>query len=526
MFSSWSLNNLPEVLQQEILFLLDRSDYIEFVRISRSFYQQWRNKLAPLKLRRSQNILQFFTLPMMRNKILDLIDDPLKRLQILMNSETARQFLSLKEVIPIVSLHYLKTTFSCFHKHFMSGMEKIHRLDLYLNSNVDAIKRDKFDEIDQIKVKINELSIENSPYEYVPTFPSLQALTLIDCRNITDSGFNIHVYENLTHLKLSFCTSIKNVDCLDHIHHVHLELCDSIADISGLNHNHSIIISGCSGIRDYSHSFKYSKFIDVSYMDALCTPINTRYVENVEELKVRYSRLLPDVHSIFPFAWDSFPACLRSLTIEDDGGLRSFPPNQLQQLTLRRCPVFNSLKNLDNINDLTFEELKLKSVDGLGWGNRRVRIIRCHQIKNFVSLSDCKSLEIDDCNNFVDSTGLENVKVLNVRLSSTSIKLIRSLHSVTHLITYEEILNNRHLTISLTRLRDLTINYNDLHGDGSFLFLILFLQDLLRVNRLPRIVILSTCDFTVTSKEELLTFFEDHNYSYLKGRNSLIFLNN
>lgn len=103
---------------------------------------------------------------------------------------------------------------------------------------------------------------------------------------------------------------------------------------------------------------------------------------------------------------------------------------------------------------------------------------------------------------------------------------MRNLHSVTHLITYEEILNNRHLTISLTRLRDLTINYNDLHGDGSFLFLILFLQDLLRVNRLPRIVILSTCEFTVTSKEELLTFFEDHNYSYLKGRNSLIFLNN
>eukprot|EP01040_Poterioochromonas_malhamensis_P000351 gene351-381_t len=526
MWSSWTLNNLPEVLQWEILLLLDRFDYMELVRISRSFYQQWSRKLAPLKLRRSQNILRFFTLPMKRNKILNLIDDPVKRFQILMNSETARQFLSLKEVIPIASLNYLKTTFSCFYKHFMSHIEKIHRLDLFLNSYEDTIKRDKFDEIDLIKVKINELSIENSPYEYIPTFPSLQALTLVECRNITDSGLNIHVYENLTYLKLSFCASIKNVDCLDQIHHLHLELCDNIADISGLNRNHSITISGCSRIRDYSHSFKYSKFIYVDYMDALCSPINTNYIENVEKLKLRYCRQLPNVHSIFPFAWDSLPTSLRSLTIEDDGGLHSFPPNQLQQLTLRRCPFFNSLKNLENVTDLTFEELKLNSVDGLGWGNRVVRIIRCHHIKSFEGLMDCTSLEIDDCNKFVDSTGLENVKVLKVRLSSTSIKSIRSLRSVTHLITYEEILNNRHLTISLTRLRDLTINYNDLHGDGSLLYLIVFLQDLLRVNRLPRIVILSTCEFMITTKEELRTLFEDHNYSYLEGRNSLIFLNN
>eukprot|EP01040_Poterioochromonas_malhamensis_P007944 gene7944-8586_t len=92
---------------------------------------------------------------------------------------------------------------------------------------------------------------------------------------------------------------------------------------------------------------------------------------------------------------------------------------------------------MGHIYSLKLRDLTIKSLSGLGRGNRIVEITRCAKVSDFSPLTSCESVSIITCEGFVDATQLAGMKELKVELLNS--KKPPLLEGVTHLE-----LNNLH----------------------------------------------------------------------------------
>eukprot|EP01040_Poterioochromonas_malhamensis_P013445 gene13445-14790_t len=107
------------------------------------------------------------------------------------------------------------------------------------------------------------------------------------------------------------------------------------------------------------------------------------------------------------------PKTLRSLSLEYDKNLRSLPENNLQQVEIRWCSAFESLRNMNHIGRVALERLDITSLSELSSGrNRVVKVKGCRAVTDFHCLSGCKIVEVVECPLFTDTSVLLTVENL------------------------------------------------------------------------------------------------------------------
>lgn len=282
--------------------------------------------------------------------------------------------------------------------------------------------------------------------------PSLESLYLRGGSRLKIKRLNLPAYPLLRLLKLSSCSSVKDVSCLDGIHSLELHHCHNITDISPLNNNYRVIIFNCDGITSYSRSFRFTRHLQVVEVlsDAIVKLDSCFHLRSLS----LSSRMGIDLWNLWNI-WE----CLLVLTIRSAANLTALPPNRLKKVSIIKCDNFLSLENMDHIQSIHLDHLNhIKTLTGLGPKNQIITLKSMNGLKDIRALHEAKSVIISDCHLLFHSNRL------------SCLTSVQELHLSQRLITpasnFLLSLNDLHSLINLNVLK-IWFHFGLLHADNE-----------------------------------------------------------
>lgn len=263
--------------------------------------------------------------------------------------------------------------------------------------------------------------------------PSLESLYLRGGNRLKIETLNLPAYPLLRLLKLSSCSSVKDVSCLDGIHSLELHHCHNITDISPLNNNYRVIIFNCDGITSYSRSFRFTRHVQVVEVlsDGIISLDNCFHLRSLS-LSSRMGIDLWNLRNI----WE----CLLVLLIRSAANLTVLPPNRLRKVSIIKCDNFTCLENMDHIQSIHLDHLNhIKTLTGLGPKNQTITLKSMNGLKDIRALNEAQSVTISDCPLLFNSNRLNcltSVKELHLsqRLITPASNFLLSLNDLHSLI--------------------------------------------------------------------------------------------
>ncbi len=398
------MNQLPTVIQLEILNFLHHIDRLEYCRVNKLCFEELSAESRIITLRYRRGINEFIEDEGFRDSIIKKLKNPSKQLSLELYG---------KRIFPsfAINVKSLKTSTVLFQQ-FNLKESTIHKLSLSPSFLSHMIQTSLINDLQSL-TGLKDLSISSirAGEQELPIIPQLERLQVKACTlppNI--STLLTTEVMNLQCLKLVNCEGISDVSSLGSIYELHIITCQNITNITTLNNNQIIIIQS-STIEDYSQSFQYSRVIDLSFAGfnawSKTRNLDMNRLQKVQRLRLDYL----NASSMENLSISILPPTLRSLTLLNIPSGCSLPlEHSLKELILEYCSKF-SLQNMSNIPFLSFSN--------------------CHQIEDWSLLKDTYSIKVKNCSNF-NSLQLNNVKLLTVELSSEFIPIAYIFH-ITHL---------------------------------------------------------------------------------------------
>lgn len=410
--------SLPKYLILEILLnYLYYNDRIEFIIGNHYFYDKLlKDSIKIIDLNQSFFIYSSSdSTGHIIKKKLQSIRYPYKQLNIILNNHS----LEPNDVFPnikfIHSIHRLITTSELLFHLFLPHIQSIYCLDI--ESSEVIIDMNQI--LQEIAMKnlhrhfdLQELILRNIPFLHaIPPIPHLTKLSLQNVPLIT----KIPLMKTIKFLELISCPDIQDITACDHIYEIQLIDCPKISSIETLQHNHKVIINNCTSILDYSNSFRYTASLIILSPNPL-SHINTLHYTTLKHFRLYYwkSKLISN---------DLFLNHIKSLSLQK---FQSFtisnhiPTLYLWKLQLIDCLYIKSVIAFGHITVLHLEQLpNLHNLVGLGFSNKVVVIISCHEIIDFSPLKHVPKVSIIRCNGFRDGYDVDHVKHLIIEECSS-----------------------------------------------------------------------------------------------------------
>ncbi len=171
--------------------------------------------------------------------------------------------LSLGASFPFPRVHYLDIEMDQLQKHLLRQLEKIHTLDLSINSTIEY--PELFFLPDRLGIKHLYISIYGSEIlSSLPVIPSHSVKTLKlrgPCLALP-TKFN-DVLSHLHEINFSQLECVSDVSMFANIRKISFYACHNIIDITPLQTIPEITIEDCRGIVDYRNALTYSHHIAI-----------------------------------------------------------------------------------------------------------------------------------------------------------------------------------------------------------------------------------------------------------------------
>ncbi len=237
----------------------------------------------------------------------------------------------------------------------------------------------------------------------LPFIPNLHSLHLVLLETLTKIP---NEYGNLKKLRLDSCPELSDISAFGKISDLHIANCPMISDISQLNYNKRVTIENCVLIEDCRESFQYTRYLKIQS-------------EQSAQMLFDFSRY----KHLRRFE------CFNVVAKEGDLPMQPFNPksvqrlperllaSSLQELTLTKRSIASiDISLLGSVPRLRLENIEnLKSLEGLGRGNKSVYIKDCWGISDFTPLKSVLCVNIEGCPGLTDGSQLNEVKELTIR---------------------------------------------------------------------------------------------------------------
>jgi hypothetical protein len=212
----------------------------------------------------------------------------------------------------------------------------------------------------------------------VECFQNARKLSLVRCKNITD----VSCLGNVVELDLSGCIGITNFSNLSNCHSLNLSGCINISEVSCLGSVTNLNLSGCVNVRDVSALGKVRNlYLRGCYGISDISQLGFNYI-----LDLGLCPLITNVSSL---------GSVYNLTLSEFQGNDISALKNVKVLDLSYSPHLVDLSSLDN------------SVEVLN-------ISYCDLIVNITMLHKVKSLDITECFQIKDFTGLNSLHDLEM----------------------------------------------------------------------------------------------------------------
>lgn len=446
-----NLLDLVDDLYLHIILYLLPQDQIKFSSINKIFVGTLAKKCRKVTIK--QNLIHdFITNRSFQERLFQSIENSSNQLSIKiphprLKVPTPKKWQKLHPFCPkILKLNVSFVDFQNYYSYFFETIENMIIFEDRRDAKEIAVLN-CFEKYQSKKIELMNLQVK-----VIGFFPTtLKELKIFKCSH---TRFDVSTlwWQTVHQIELINCDDLLFLpDCFNFIPIVKIRACENIQDVRMLQDNQYVELNSISATVDFHDCFKNCRALNLSLPTANMN-FNLYNLEKIEDFSSWVGSL--DSNVIVPGR--PLPPSLRKLSLSDCVNLSDLDSLQnLEELALSRIESLVSVALLGRVPVLKLIGLaQLKSLDGLGRGNKDVYIRDCPAITSFLPLQSVEKVHIynsplmngndvkyvshlilEGCESLEDVSPLSNIR---------SLELIRCMQ----VKNYQTLKNNRSIIIT------------------------------------------------------------------------------